>query len=247
MGIFDRTTDLFSNYRATIQFRDRVMGGIPKDPKIIEAWMRTKTGIDDKEELRRAMFRTLSEQGIDVTDMTYEQALTASESLAGMQSCNGFKSGEHGLYLESRVVKSMLKECTNILFAGKRWGATKKGPKSFLAERAHISPDKLWLGTHEPDGVELFIGHTNGPKGPQSNLTRYEFVREARLTFYVRVIHDEVPHEAWPDLWVTAQENGLGALRSQGHGRFDILEWDKCSYDDFASASIGESSRLILR
>lgn len=229
MGIFDNQAGVFTTYHARIQFRDKLMGGTPKDPKIIEAWLRKKTGIQDEEEIRRAMLRTLLELGADVSpDMSYDELEAASEKLATKQAV-GFKNGEHGLYLESRVVKAMLKECTNILYAGDRWGKTKKGPRSFLAERVFITPDKLWLDRQEPDGVELFIGHVSGPRGPQSTLTHYEYVEGAVIDFDVMVAEDAIDHEHWPQIWVLAQENGLGALRSQGFGRFDIWEWEPVS------------------
>lgn len=228
MGIFDTQTDVFTTYHARICFRDKLMGGVPKDPKIIEGWLRSKAGIEDTEEVKQAMLRTLSELGADVRPgMTYDELVAASEQLATSKQTNGFKVGECGLYIESRQIKSMLKESTNILFAGDRWGKTKKGPKSFVAERVFVNPDKLFLGTKEPTGVDLFIGHTSGPRGPQSNLTYYEYVTEPEIEFTVMVAEDAIPQENWAQIWVHAQENGLGALRSQGFGRFDIMQWDK--------------------
>lgn len=234
MGIFDQqAAQLFTTYAAQIVFRDKLMGGTPKDPRIITAWLRTKTGVTDEEELRQMMLRTLLEmggelpEGVDPRQATYAQLVEASERLANNQAV-GFKRGDGGLYMESRTIKAMLKECTNVLFAGERWGATKKGPRSFLAERVFVNPDKVWLGTQEPTGIELFIGHTSGPKGPQSNLTYYEYVERAAVDFEVMVVHDDVLNDHWPLLWLHAQENGLGALRSQGFGRFDVERWEKC-------------------
>ena len=229
MGIFDdQAADLFTTYQARIEFRDKIMGGVPKDPKIIEGWLRSKAKIDDVEEVRRALLRTLVELGAEVTaDMSYAELEAASVQLAATKNTNGFKVDPiGGLYLESRTIKSMIKECVNILFAGDRWGKTKKGPRGFTAERVFINPDRVALDRQEPDGIELFIGHTSGPKGPQSNLTYHEYVTRAVIHFAVMVAHDEVPLDAWPQIWVHAQENGLGALRSQGFGRFDIQQWE---------------------
>ena len=239
MGIFDtQQATLFTTYHAKLTFRDKVMGGTPKDPKIITSWLRVKTGVtDDEEELRRMMLRTLLElgatfpEGVDPANATHEQLVEASERLANKQAV-GFKCDpEHGLYLEGRVVKSMLKENTNILFPYQsqegKWGATKKAARSYLAERVFVNPDRVWLGRKEPDGVDLFIGHTNGPSGPQSNLTYYEYVARATIEFDVIVAQDGVKADHWPQIWVMAQENALGALRSQGFGRFEVMAWDK--------------------
>lgn len=244
MGIFDTETSMFVTYSATLRFRDRLMGGTPKNPRIIEGWLRSKAGIDQEEEIRRATLRTLLELGADVTpDMSFEELERASEALAASRQTNGFKVGEQGLYLESRTVKAMLKESVNILYpyGSGKWGSRKttdrktgeekdtggKGAKSFIAERVFVSPDKLYLGRAEPDGVEMFIGHVTGPKGPQSTLTYHEYVEGAAIDLSVMVLRDEVRAEYWPEIWVHAQENGLGALRSQGFGRFDIERWER--------------------
>jgi hypothetical protein len=244
MGIFD--TDTFTTYHARIVFRDRLMGGIPMNPKIIEGWLRSKAGIEAEEEIRRAMLRTLLELGADVSpDMTFEELERASEGLAAQRQTNGFKVDEGGLYIESRQVKAMLKESANILYpyTGPKWGmvqktTTKKGvtetrdtggksAKSFIAERVFVSPDRLHVGRPDPDGIELFIGHVTGPSGPQSTLTYHQYVERAVIEFDVMVCRNEVKAEHWPEIWVHAQENGIGALRSQGFGRFDIEQWER--------------------
>lgn len=251
MGIFDtQASSMFTTYAARIRFRDRLMGGIPKNPKIIEGWLRSKAGIEQEEEIRRALLRTLLEVGADVTpDMTFEELEKASEGLAAQRQTNGFKIGDQGLYLESRTVKAMLKESVNILYpsATGKWGSVMKTnqkgetketggkmPKSFVAERVFVSPDRLWLGRMEPDGVEMFIGHVMGPKGPQSTLTYHEYVEGAVLDMNIMVLRDEVRAEHWPEIWVHAQENGLGALRSQGFGRFDIEQWERVKHEAVA-------------
>lgn len=204
------------------------MGGTPKDPKLIEGWLRAKAGIDDAFELQQAMLRTLVESGYEVReDMTYEEVQEATNKIAGSKETSGFKRGEHGLYFESRQVKAALRESCNILYAGERVGPTKKGAKAFLAERVFVSPDQLWLDRREPDGVEMVVGHVSGPQGPRSTLGYHEYVRQAELQFDVLVTRDAIPHEWWPELWEQMQEIGLGALRSQGYGRFDIESWDE--------------------
>jgi hypothetical protein len=204
------------------------MGGIPNDPKLIEGWLRAKSGLaDDVDEIRVMLLRTMNEMGADVRpDMTFEELETASGKAAGVRETTGFKRGELGLYIEARQVKAALKESCNILFAGERVGPTKKGAKSFLAERVFVSPDELWLGRTEPDGIEMVVGHVSGPQGPRSTLGYHEYVRQAEITFDVLVTRDSIEQKWWPALWTHMEENGLGALRSQGYGRFDVLEWE---------------------
>jgi YVTN family beta-propeller protein len=163
-GIFDAGSTLFARYHARLVFRDRLVGGVPKDPKLIEGWLRRQAGLEEAGELRRAMLRTLAELGAEVeADMTFEQLEQASAALAASKQTTGFKRGERGLYVEAPQLKAMLKESTNVLFGGERRGATRKGPKTFVAERVFVEPDRLWLGVQEPSGVELLIGHLSRP------------------------------------------------------------------------------------
>lgn len=240
MGIFDSQVDIFTTYRAQITFRDKIMGGVPKDPKIIMGWIKSRMGIDEIEELKRQTVLTLLDLGVEnvTPDMTIEQLEKAAEKFAGSRQTNGFKIDPIiGLYLESRTIKAAIKENINILYAGETWlkrpaGAVEgayrgKGPRSAVAERVFVDPDKIALGRQEPDGVDLFIGHTNGPKGPQSNLTYYEYVQHATVQFEIKVTRDFMTMNQWAECWVQMQENGSGALRSQGFGRFDVDAFDK--------------------
>jgi hypothetical protein len=242
VGIFASRSRLFTRYRGRLQFRDKVMGGTPKDPKLIEAWLRAKAGIEDAEEIRRALLRTMSDLGAEVNpEMTFDELTAASETLASSRETNGFKRDDNGLYLESRQLKAGLKESTNILYAGEKWGATRrlnakqqevsgyqgKSPKGFVAERVFVAPDHLILGRPEPDGIEMMIGHVTGPDGPRSTLGYYEYVRRGVIEFDVLVTRDSIKEEWWVDLWTHMEENGLGALRSQGYGKFDLLAWDQ--------------------
>lgn len=219
-------SEVFTTYDCVIKFRDRLLGGVPKDPKIIEGWLRAKAGIDSDFEVRQAMLRTLVELGAEVSpDMSYEELTKAAEHLATVKQTNGFKIDDNGLYFEDRQIKSAIKESVNILYAGDRWGKTKKGPRNFTAERVFVQPAHISLGRKAPDGIELRIIHASGPQGPINSLGYYEYVEGAECKFSVMVTKDEIAHEHWPEIWLHLQENGLGACRSQSFGRFDVTEW----------------------
>jgi hypothetical protein len=227
-GVLDNQSQLFVHYDAQLTFRDKLLGGVPKDPKLIEGWLRAKAGLESGQELRRALLRTLSELGLNASgETTSEDLIHASEELVARRLTTGFKRGEQGLYIEARQIKALLKECTNILFAAERWGPTRKGPKSFLAERVFVQPDRVWLGTDAPDGLEQVVGHLSGPTGPVSTLGYHEYVVRPTLTFSVWVVRDLISASQWADVWVLAQEIGLGAVRSQGHGRFQLTRWSR--------------------
>ena len=98
----DKSGDLFAGYEATLQFRDRVLGGVPKNPKVIEGWIRSQAGIDKADEVRSLLLRTLTDLGAEVTpDMSLEALEDASTKIAG-QGAVGFKRDGEGIYIEDR-------------------------------------------------------------------------------------------------------------------------------------------------
>jgi hypothetical protein len=281
-GVFSAMTDsVFS----------RLAGGTPSDPKLIEGWLKSKMpGMTSDIERRHMLVRTLEEmgttlpEGTDIMSVSMEQLEEAAAKVAASRGANGFKRpnrvvAEDGtvvhpgyLAIETRHLKSGIKEWINILFAGTRWGLTKKAPKSFAAEHVFVNalldpaiigeevyqeltvpdardtrkrvakyPDFLFLTKYnesgdggpmftmltEPDAVETFIGHVSGPQGPRSNLTRVEVVSGATIHVDMQVLRDEVQHHHWPIIFLAGQENGLGAMRSQGYGRFDIVRFER--------------------
>lgn len=230
-SVFDRD-EVFTTYNVELQLRDKLLGGTPRDPKIIEGWIRARAGVNEEAELTQMMYRTLSELGYEVTpDMTLEQLQQfeeASEKLAADKQTVGFKrDADEGLYIEGRQVKAMLKESVNILFAGDRWGKTKKGPKAFFAERVFVEPQNIPLGVKDPTGIEFRLIHTTSPQGPVHSFNYTEYVECVKLAFQLIVASDEVKAEEWPKIWIHAQENGLGAARSQSYGKFDVTKWEK--------------------
>lgn len=244
MGVFDtdQYKPFWTRYRATLQFREKLMGGIPRDPKLIEGWIRTKTGLIDNE-MKSLLIRTLNESGVEVREeMTPEEIDEAASKIAGLKETTGLKRDEYGLFVEERQVKAMLKECVNVLYAGERVGPTKKGAKAYFTERVFVNPDRIYLGIDEPSGIEMIIGHVSGPQGPRSTLGYHEYALRPTVTFDVLVARDLIEESWWPDIWRHAQENGFGALRSQGHGRFDLVEWDRIALTEPSAVA---SSRVL--
>lgn len=224
----DRKAEIFTEYEATIRFRDKLLAGVPKNPKLIEGWIKKNTGIEDSWERRQMLMRTLTELGVEVQENMTDEALEeAIAQVADRMDTCGFKKNSAGLYIEARQIKAAIKESVNILYAGEKWGKTKKGPKNFTAERVFVSPDHVLLGVDEPVGVHLNIGHITGPKGPQATLGYHEYVEQAEATFRVKVLRDEIESEWWASIWSHAEENGLGAVRSQGYGTFDVIAWKR--------------------
>jgi len=226
-------------YQVTICFRDKVIGGIPKQPQLVDIWLKSQAGISQDVHRKRLALKTIRQiRGEDVKQvdlMTDDEVYRAIQELCDAEAGvvgNGFKRDPQiGLYLESRQVKAMLREAVNIAFAGARWGITQKGPNSWFREHVFVDPDRIPLGVSEPTGELDFVGHVEDRYGPRSILQRVEYVERPSITFYVS--HLRLPNEVepvltvseWLVIWQTCQEIGLGAMRSQGFGRFDVLEF----------------------
>lgn len=230
MGVFSDKQDLFTTYRGTLQFRDKLVGGIPGNPRLIEGWIAKNAGLSTGSEENHALIlRTLRELGEEIPDnISYEDLMAVTAKVAKQSNSCMFKRDEEGLYIEGRQLKAALKESTNVLYAGERWGATKKGPRSYLTERVFVDEDRLHLGVNEPDpDLLLMIGQVSGPTGTRSVLGYYETVTKCSINFTVRVVKDLITDDQWAEVWTHAEANGLGALRSQGHGVFEVVAWDK--------------------
>jgi len=227
IGIFDDAA-LFSKYRVKATFTDLVLGGVPQKPEIIEAWIRQRLNItSERTELLHMMAATLTDLGVDVdADATDEEIIESSRKVADLRNGNTFRRDVDGLFLAAYQVKAMLKEATNILFAGERWGITKKGPKSFLAERVFVDEQRIHLGRNDPDGTLTQIGHVNGPKGPRSTLTYIDYCVQPEISFNVSSLNDCITKEQWSQILGHSQRLGLGALRSMGHGQFRVTAFD---------------------
>lgn len=223
-------SDLFTRYRISIRMANKIMGGVPKDPKVIEGWIRTRMGLDQGDQLRLMVAKTMRELGHELgDDPTPAQLDEAIRSTVGEKGTNGFKRNAAGLYIEGRQIKAALKENTAILFpyVSDKWGATRKAPRAYLAERVFCEEDEIPLGRDEPDGIEMFIGHVSGPQGPRSTLTYVEYCERADLSFTVWSLEDSIQMGDWEQIFELMEQNGIGALRSQGHGRFNLTNVER--------------------
>ncbi len=190
-----------------------LVGGIPSDPKVAEAWLRTKLG-DRDDLIREQVAKTMLERGIDATE--------ATEQVDNLKHLNGFKRAADGqLYIEGRQLKACIKESANIRWPKERWGPSRKGTRSFFAEHVFVTQDRLPLGVTEPSGVHQRFVHTWRGAGIQYE----EYVTAATFEFTAVTDHKFAPGE-WAALWITAEQQGVGATRSQGFGRFAVTRWE---------------------
>jgi hypothetical protein len=195
-----------------------IAGGTPSDPKVAEGWLRTKLGEKD-DLIRELVATTMVDRGIDA-----EQAAKEVDSLKHL---NGFRRDEQGLYIEGRQVKAAIKEAASVAAAAaklplKSWGQTKKGLLGFVAEHIIVPEDRIHLGVTEPTGIVQRFVHTWRGSGIQYE----EYVENAKLSFTVMADH-EFSAEHWAMIWLTGEQQGIGASRSQGFGRYEVTSWER--------------------
>lgn len=205
---------------------ESIAGGIPTDERVAESWLRTK--IEDKDDaVRRAVAETMAERGV-----------TAEEAVALVGSAKhftGFKHDDLGLYIDGRQVKAAIKEAVMVAVAAgnvplRSWGVTSKFAKGFVAEHIMVTNNRVHIldedGNHvtKPTGIVQQFVHTQHGSAPHYK----EHVADARLDFEVITDFDfeAAKENFWKIVWLTGQEQGVGASRSGGFGRYKVTQWD---------------------
>lgn len=221
----------WQKYAVELQIQNRVVGGIPTSPNLIEGWLKAHMPLVSEDERATLAAKTADE----LPQATEEKA-------QGMWTT--FKTDDEGPYLESRNVKAALKEAANILRSmlekgekkAKDGDDEKKGKSRFtnlrskLAERVFVDEDKLHFldGKNKKlvkvDGNEERAIHVMTAMGPRNALKRYDYIDGGRrIRFTLKVLDDGlVDEELLAVLLEYAGQNGLGADRSQGNGLFEV-------------------------
>lgn len=190
-----------------------IAGGIPSSPTVAEAWLRSKLA-DSDTLIRAQVAEVMVERGLDLEKATNEVFLA--------NHLNGFKRDENGLYIEGRQLKAAIKEAANIRWPKERWGISKKGTLGFFSEHVFVVEDRLSLGVNEATGINQRFVHTWRGHGIQYE----EYVENAEIDFTI-ITDFDFEQEVWAMLWLTGEQEGLGASRSQGFGKYTVVRWEK--------------------
>lgn len=209
--------ELYDCYQVVIRIRERLDGGIPKSPELIKGWVAAKTKFDD-----------------EITQKLAEEHLPDIEAVAegkaeGMWT--GFKAREGRPYIETRQVKAMFREAASML----RITVDKKGSKQILQHGFEVKGEdlgsRIFLEDHSEIENEERAIHVMTPQGKRNALKRTDFVAAATLRFEIWALKTKpqekrhVGEKEIRRMLAFSQENGLGANRSQGSGKFDVIEF----------------------
>ena len=210
------TTGLYDVYHVTLRIRDQIRGGQPKNPDLLKGWIAATTEHNDA---------TTTAQEKEAREVLLEPTEE--------KSWNGFPADERGLFIWCRQIKALFKECASM----RRIFMEKIGSKQILQHGFEIKgPDKddrVYLSKKEPDGCHEGPIHVQTAQGPRTAIKRVDYVEGVTVKFAVWVLKTSpnekrhVGEQQVRDMLVFGQENGLGADRSQGHGKFDVVEFAK--------------------
>jgi len=232
----------FVLYKVRCHLRD-IVGGIPADPNLVEAWVGATC--KDKTREEREKIR-------DMHVSMLEEAADEKKTKTGI--CFHRKDGV--LVIEGRQVKKMLKEAANILkdvvptgWSGKEKGRPAKGISNFRSHMAdQVFVDDRWIpvgipGKTEPDSIEQKPIHVQTRQGMRDSIKTYELCRDVDIEFTVRRLNSpgkrSVPETALLAVLKYCQFVALGADRSQDRGKFDIVEIDKFKPEDVVQNCVG--------
>ncbi|MBK8168360.1 MAG: hypothetical protein IPK64_20620 [bacterium] len=219
----------YTQYRATLRFKNLIVGGIPSDKSVIEGWIRSRMDLGDAA-ISELVEQTVTERGV----LTPDEAIEAVMQSELAPSVNGFKRDDNGqLCIEGRIVKAALKEWMNSAYPGTKFpGKTKieglrKGLMRYAAEAVRVDDMLIGLGVKEPTTIEERIKHVMTPQGPRSSINRVEVVEQPEVTFTISVRDDFIPEDAWARIWSVGEAIGLGSDRGRSDGQFELTEWQR--------------------
>lgn len=239
MSAFDNFRDKAYPFKYRAELRvGTLVGGIPADEKVAEGWLRTKLAASD-DIIRKMVSETMIELGITADEATGIVNTQKNLCMFKRERCPmclptgpNCAEGGHPLYFEGRQIKAAIKEAASIavaadkLVGGRSWGTTKKGLQGFLPEHVFVAEDHISMGITEPTGVRQTFLHVMTKAGKVAAINYNEYVEDVTLAFTV-LADWEFTEEQWAAMWLTGEQNGLGAQRSQGNGRYTVTRWDR--------------------
>lgn len=224
--------ELWKYYKVSLHILDRIFGGLPKNPELIEGFLKGK-GVS--EEIAKEIAPRIAEE-------------VGAEVEAEEKMWTTFKRDEHGIYIETRQIKAMLKEAVGETEMWKVKGLTglksrvggavfPKGEGGTDMTRIYFyrvgnnGPEKV----KEPDGFEETVGHISGPQGKRSILKRKDYVEEVQIHFDLKVGNKRITDKVLLSLFEFGQELGLGADRSMEHGKFQVLKFEPMTDEEIST------------
>jgi hypothetical protein len=251
-GVFAKyVSEIWDNtYEATLRFYD-IAGGVPSDPKIAEGWIRSKVKETSKDErIRQAveelmLLRNIGEEEA-VEELNKKRNVNGFLRTPLIKDDEGKVVGGGQLFVEGRQIKAALKEAVSVALAsgklksgnttkaGKesdtKWGLTGKGAISFMAEHLQVLNGEVLLYDMDWNPVtgptRIKQSFPVNPMTKQTGIQYTEICEDVQLKVMITSDWD-ITEKQWAAIWVTGNLQGIGASRSQDHGRYDVIGWKR--------------------
>lgn len=197
---------MFVDYDVTIEFTSNLCGTMPESEKAQRAFLHSlKIPPDEADAAKDAMLGDVP-------------AIPEAE-----ETVTTFKRDDKGLYIESRQIKAMLKECAVLL------GYTEKNNpgRQYFQHGVSVLPEKLHLGKSVTDGELVQHGVIMGPLGQRAIITKARYISPGcRVAFTIRCVvgKNMLKADVLQRILALGQENGMGARRASGCGRFRVVK-----------------------
>lgn len=210
--------DRWRQIQVTIKLREKLYGGKPRHLDAAKAMIAAR-GLEDtlealpeNPEERAAIAERVSEEGINEFHR---------------------RPGKPGIWLPCNNLKAHLKENWSVLGYRKEY----IGSRVSLAEAVfvysihpkgtpNVERDYIYLG-EKADGIDTTVCHSDIRGQKVASIKRNEFLLEPTIKFEICIAKEvapKIPDEALASMLLHGAEHGIGASRSQGLGKFDILE-----------------------
>lgn len=217
--------NLYTVYDVEIRYRARMLGGIPRnlDTALLmaEAHMRKAKAPEEivtkiKEEVSARMGEAEASYNKEEVDGEDHPVIDKSWVM--------FWSDEEGIYVESRTMKSAIRECMSKLgIFQSRFGTKGTHDYGLFVEPARLRFTRNGEVLKVPDGFQDRSITVSTAQGKRTSIKREDYVDQADLKFRIKVIQNGLISE--PDLikaLALVQDAGHGGARSQGFGQLDI-------------------------
>lgn len=252
-SVTDKLGETTNTYFVELEFLDGILGGNPKNPTVFRTHIESKLRREAKAAEKRGL-EPPSEERIQeivqrrMTEMFGEDVETTIDAETE-KARTGFKSNDHGPYIEDRQVKAMIREMMSTSGINQSNRGSKQTFQHLLAviaceddgtplEGARSQQINFWRDgdiVSEPDDYVEMCAQVVGPLGHRSIIKQHDRIVGATIRFLVRVPANLPQARSTAMLrdkeivgvFAHAQNDGLGACRSQGYGKFWIVSLER--------------------
>lgn len=236
---------LYDITRVQIRIRDKICGGQPKNKELLLDWIKANTGHEDTitvaqtEEAKATILHEESEKswnGFPEDEkglfIWARQVKAMFRESATMLRVTTEKRGSKQIFQHGFEIKALPGSQTSKTPVKDMGEDARDSGEHVAVGEGHIPSDRLYLSRMKPDGMDEGPIHVQTAQGPRSAIKRVDYCQYVLIEFEIWVLAthpSETRHVGEMDIremMLFAQENGLGADRSQGMGKFDVVGFD---------------------